>query len=181
MGLHAGPATGLIAYFLDCGDTQSLGKALDEVRAARSAGNPPPLARAIASPGAPFTPESASIRVEITPNEPGVPEPAPPRIGFTSNLRANPGTQAALLEVLAEAQQFHERLGGHVRIYNTTSAGPASGEVTVTTYVPTFEDRGRLADRNRAEGPGPLQQALQSANPPAVITTAATASGIDIS
>ena len=42
--VHAGPATGLIAYFLDCEDSQSLGKALDEVRAARSAGNPPPAA-----------------------------------------------------------------------------------------------------------------------------------------
>ena len=77
--VHAGPATGLIAYFLDCEDSQSLGKALDEVRAARSAGNPPPLLRALGSPGAPFTAESASIRVEITPNEPAVPEPPPPR------------------------------------------------------------------------------------------------------
>lgn len=51
-------------------------------------------------------------------------------VATVTGFQINPGRNQDFMSLVAEAKKIHERLGGKVRVWTATAAGPNTGNVT---------------------------------------------------
>lgn len=63
-------------------------------------------------------------------------------VATVTRFQINPGKGPDFMALVVEAKRIHERLGGKVRVWNATIAGPDSGTVS---YVIEYTDMAAYA------------------------------------